>query len=454
MSYSSIHTLFGLELIADAEVNSTTINLTHIAVGDGNGNAVVPSESMTALVREVYRGTANRVYKPDAVGDPTHFIAEMIIPASEGGFVMREVGVFTADGDLFTVGNLPETYKPEIGEGAYSDTVVRVHFIVTNADVITLQVDPSVSVASQSWVLNNITVCHLMPGGTTGQVLKKASNACGDVAWGDPDVTDVVVDIVEEEQTLAAAQVTVNWATVTNNGLSVYIEGLRIKRGTGVNEWQAAAAPNDLTRITLGQSYPAGTKIVGVQNEPLGSVMLPLVRANNLSDLASASTARTNLDVYSRAETDQKAPAGAVMAFARNSAPTGWLKCNGAAISRTTYSALFSAIGTTFGTGNGSTTFNVPDLRGEFIRGWDDGRGIDVGRTFGSYQADEFKYHEHPLQLRLSGSDGGEVSSVGVQGDVNDDATVTMDYPNNQAKTAGGVETRPRNRALLYCIKY
>ncbi len=81
------------------------------------------------------------------------------------------------------------------------------------------------------------------------------------------------------------------------------------------------------------------------------------------------------------------APPGEVAYFAMSSAPSGWLKANGAAISRTTYSALFAAIGTTFGAGDGSTTFNVPDLRGEFIRGFDDSRGVDSGHSLGGAQS-------------------------------------------------------------------
>ena len=75
---------------------------------------------------------------------------------------------------------------------------------------------------------------------------------------------------------------------------------------------------------------------------------------------------------------------GTVTFFARSSAPTGWLKCNGAAIGRTDYEDLFDSIGTTYGTGDGSTTFNLPDLRGEFVRCWDDGRGVDSGRSLTS----------------------------------------------------------------------
>lgn len=134
---------------------------------------------------------------------------------------------------------------------------------------------------------------------------------------------------------------------------------------------------------------------------------------------------------------------GSVALFAFNSAPDGWLKANGAAVSRTIYADLFSAIGTTFGTGDGSTTFNLPDLRGEFIRGWDDGRGIDSGRSFGSFQADELKSHFHGGTYRIL-SNGG---SVGYNQGLN------ARYDRNTSST-GGSETRPRNIALLACIKY
>ena len=71
------------------------------------------------------------------------------------------------------------------------------------------------------------------------------------------------------------------------------------------------------------------------------------------------------------------------------------VEADGRAISRTTYSTLFSLFGTTFGVGDNSTTFNIPDLRGVVIRGWDNGRGLDSGHAFGAYQADEIKSHNH-----------------------------------------------------------
>jgi len=152
---------------------------------------------------------------------------------------------------------------------------------------------------------------------------------------------------------------------------------------------------------------------------------------------------------------------GQVAFYAMNTAPAGWLKANGAAISRTTYAALFAAIGTTFGTGDGSTTFNIPDLRGEFIRGWDDSRGVDSGRSFGSAQADEFESHTHIQNAhshveRFRNSGGGSLNlspTSNGTGTVSDTTVSTGDTTATNQNT-GGVETRPRNVAFLGCIKY
>lgn len=156
---------------------------------------------------------------------------------------------------------------------------------------------------------------------------------------------------------------------------------------------------------------------------------------------------------------------GKVASFSQSSAPTGWLKCNGAAISRTTYADLFAAIGTNFGVGDGSTTFNLPDLRGEFLRGWDDGRGIDSGRSFASFQ--DFAIEDLTGQINnIAANSIGGFSATGVfeLGGLNNGdylpgtATPTANYggfefdASNVANTAS--ETRPRNVALLYCIKY
>ena len=137
--------------------------------------------------------------------------------------------------------------------------------------------------------------------------------------------------------------------------------------------------------------------------------------------------------------------------FARNTAPTGYLKANGATVSRTAYARLFTAIGTTFGTGDGSTTFNLPDLRGYFPRGWNDDGSIDAGRTFGSIQSDMFGAHAHPQTIDSSYNAG----SGGVAGHYalnNTSASLANSGVNTYS--TGGTETRPKNIALLACIKY
>jgi microcystin-dependent protein len=144
--------------------------------------------------------------------------------------------------------------------------------------------------------------------------------------------------------------------------------------------------------------------------------------------------------------------AGMVATFAMNTPPAGWLKADGAAVSRTTYAALFTAIGTTFGVGDGSTTFNLPDLRGEFMRGWDDGRGIDTGRVFGSAQADEFKAHTH---TPLNGNSFLTNTTAGSQGTFNYGSGALVNTGTvSTTSSVGSTETRPRNIALLACIKF
>jgi len=135
---------------------------------------------------------------------------------------------------------------------------------------------------------------------------------------------------------------------------------------------------------------------------------------------------------------------GEVVWFAASAAPIGTLECDGSAVSRTTYTNLFAVVGTTYGTGDGSTTFNLPDLRGEFIRGWDHGRGVDSGRGLGSHQSDDIKSHAHSIDA------GG--GSSGPQNYISVDTNYNVSFAKTTGAT-GGTETRPRNVALLPCIR-
>jgi microcystin-dependent protein len=136
-------------------------------------------------------------------------------------------------------------------------------------------------------------------------------------------------------------------------------------------------------------------------------------------------------------------PAGSIQYFAGSSAPDGYLKANGATISRTTYADLFTAIGTTFGVGDGSTTFGIPDLRGEFARGWDDARGVDSGRAFGSAQN----------ATRINTVSASNYIADEVENSVSSSET-RFSYISPFASTKSLGQVRPRNIALLAIIKF
>lgn len=451
MAYKTILTNYGRQRMAQAEASGVPINLVAVAVGDGGGNPTTPSETQTQLVREVYRTAPNRVYQ-----DPTNpmlFTVEMLVPASVGGFTIREIGAFDDNGGLFTVANTPDVYKPQGdgSEGSYGDTAIRMQFLVTNASVVTLQVDPNVVVATQSWIMNTITLPFLLKGGTTGQMLVKKSNADGDVEWIDPTAAAVVVSTVEETQTLAAGQTEVTLTKATTIGLAVYVEGIRLTPA----EW--TANNTDVTKLTLGKSYPAGSVADFVQNEPAAFVPAPLIQSKNLADVPDTNAARANLGVDSKSNTDTHAPPGKVAHFAGSSAPAGWLKANGAAVSRAAYANLFAAIGTTYGAGDGFNTFNLPDLRGEFIRGWDDGRGVDASRALGSSQKGTLVTYDDPSTNPTVDTIRGTAAGCGADPYlVSDYPGVSLSYIVNPASTQypnAGV-ARPRNVALLACIKF
>lgn len=265
-TFRTIMTQAGLEMIATAEVSGVPVELTEMAVGDGAGNPTTPSESQTTLIRELFRASINTLVKD--VADPTKFTAELVIPASEGGFTIREGGLFASDGRLFAVCNLPATYKPEGSEGAFSDTIVRMVFIVTNADVVSLVVDPNVAVATQAWVLNNLGPELMIPGGTTNQVLMKNSNIDGDVDWRDPTDVTIAVNAVREIQTAADGQDTFILSTLSTTGTAVYIEGIREFYYTALDD----------IRIKLDRTLPEGTQVMFVQNDPAAPYLNRLQR--------------------------------------------------------------------------------------------------------------------------------------------------------------------------------
>jgi microcystin-dependent protein len=163
---------------------------------------------------------------------------------------------------------------------------------------------------------------------------------------------------------------------------------------------------------------------------------------------------------------------GTVITSFASSAPTGYLACDGSAVSRTTYADLYAAIGDSCGEGDGSTTFNLPDLRGRFLRGVDDGEGNDpnagsrtamatggnTGDNVGSIQSDEFGSHYH----REGGANQGVLSSghnfygteaAGLGTKTRSDGGAASTSIATLTQTVGGDETRPKNVNVLFYIK-
>lgn len=398
MAFSSIHTTHGLRETARAVATGSQIELSALVIGDGGGNPVTPDVGMTALVRERWRGNINRVYQDPS--DPTLYIAEAVVPASVGGWTIREGGLIDSTGELFTVCNLPDSYKPLPSEGTASDFTIRIAFQPGNADTVVLQLDPNVTIATQSWVFNYVQGGHVFPGGTTGQVLTKVSNADGDANWQDIDAINVTVDTIEETQTLALGQTVVDLAATTTRGLAVYIDGVRLR----ADQW--TKDPAITTRLTLATGYPAGTKLIAAQNEPTGNAPDPLLRSKNLSDIENAATARANLGVYSKAESDRAGPIGMPAHWPSANLPAGWILRDGSAISRTAFAALFAILGTRYGAGDGFTTFNVPDDRGGFDGNADLGRGLDGAMSLGAWLGSTNKRHDHSINIAETGDHG------------------------------------------------
>ena len=388
-NHYTILTDVGATKVANALRSGSRIEIREMALGDGNGTLPQPNGSAKALVNERYRAQINSA-SVDAKND-AWVIFEQILAPDVGGWWIREVALYDTDGDLIAIGNYPEQYKPLLTEGASTTQTVRVVIQVLSSAAITLNVDPSVVLATRK------------------------------------DLESAVQGLEDRK--------------ASKDELNKAIDGLGV---------QAAA------RMT--HSNDALASLEGSKTE--------------VADTAQLVEARKLIDTL--------VPAGTVIHVAMSNAPDGYLAANGSAVSRQTYARLFAAIGTTFGGGDGSTTFNLPDLRGEFIRGWDNGRGVDSERQLGSWQA--------PTALRTEmgptwPDDQGKsiglwYSSVDNQGlSIKDSLVVDPKTPNgisvkynsNSAEDnslyansidfssanafKSWITIRPRNIALLACIK-
>lgn len=198
-----------------------------------------------------------------------------------------------------------------------------------------------------------------------------------------------------------------------------------------------------------------------------GDTVLPAT-LNQLAQSTVALTAGTvTVADLATATVERLLPAGAIMAFAHGSPAPGWLIADGSAVSRSTYSALFAAISTLHGSGDGSTTFNLPDLRGIFVRG--SGSQVIAGFTytgaFGGKQGDSFRSHTHAVTDpthrhsytdQISNANGvfSVAGGTGQDGASDFGRLTGFSATGISIQATGGTETSPANITLLYCIKF
>lgn len=312
-----------------------------------------------------------------------------------------------------------------------------------------------------------------------------------------------------------------NSALSTANGLAASISTANSNATTAVNTANAASATanaisgvanaalpkaggtmtGDITFSDSGEGviFADSSKISAISNststtssvtaasstavKAVADASVPLTSISNSTTSSSQTTVASSLAIKTTQDLLDALDAsfvGAVMAFAANAAPTGWVKCNGAAVNRTgTYARLWTfaqASGNLaasegakqagqFGPGNGTTTFTLPDLRGEFVRGWADDRSVDTGRVIGTAQGDDYKQHSHGVTdpghtHQILGNTGVNndirvtIAAGSGSGDSDNTQSATTGITINNSPTTGGTETRPRNVALLYCVKY
>ena len=258
------------------------------------------------------------------------------------------------------------------------------------------------------------------------------------------------------------------WADTANNLLKI--------RNSANNGWLTLGDLTDATNLGLAtKASPtfSGTVTSGgdIVMSGTGSLQLPTGTTAQRPTPATGdirfNTTITQFEGYNGSAWGEIAagvPAGSVFSFATSTVPSGYLECNGAAVSRSTYASLFSSISTTWGVGDGSSTFNLPDLRGQFVRGWDNSAGVDSGRSFASSQSDQNKAHNHSVNDsghnhtagNWGGSFGGSSGVTvfrsdqsGTNSSIIQSATTGISIQND-----GGTEVRVKNYALMYVIKF
>ncbi|EAO1525664.1 phage tail protein [Salmonella enterica] len=428
--FYTLLTDIGAAKLASAAALGVPLKITHMAVGDGGGVLPTPDAKQTALVNEKRRAALNMLYI-----DPqnrSQIIAEQVIPENEGGWWIREVGLFDESGALIAVGNCPESYKPQLAEGSGRTQTVRIVLITSSTDNITLKIDPAVVLATRKYVddkalelkvyVDDLMAKHLAAPDPHSQYAPKESPTfTGTPKAPTPAAGNNTTQLATTAFVQAALTALINGAPATLDTLKEIAVAINNdpKFSTTINNALALKAPLSSPALTGTPTAPTAAQSVNntqiattafVKSAIAAMVGSAPAALDTLNELAAAlgndpnfattmlnalagkqplDNTLTNLSgkdvagllTYLGLGEGSALPVGVPVPWPSATPPTGWLKCNGAAFSAEEYPELAKAY----------PTNKLPDLRGEFIRGWDDGRGMDTGRAILSAQGDAIR---------------------------------------------------------------
>lgn len=428
--FYTLLTDIGAAKLASAAALGVPLKITHMAVGDGGGTLPTPDAKQTALVNEKRRAALNMLYIDPQ--NSSQIIAEQVIPENEGGWWIREVGLFDESGVLIAVGNCPESYKPQLAEGSGRTQTVRMVLITSSTDNITLKIDPAVVLATRKYVddkalelkvyVDDQMAKHLAAADPHSQYAPKASPIfTGTPKAPTPAAGNNTTQLATTAFVQAALTALINGAPATLDTLKEIAAAINNdpKFSTTINNALALKAPLSSPALTGTPTAPTAAQSVNntqiattafVKSAIAAMVGSAPAALDTLNELAAAlgndpnfattmlnalagkqplDNTLTNLSgkdvagllAYLGLGEGSALPVGVPVPWPSATPPTGWLKCNGAAFSAEEYPELAKAY----------PTNKLPDLRGEFIRGWDDGRGMDTGRAILSAQGDAIR---------------------------------------------------------------
>ena len=433
--YFAILTNQGAARLANATMLGTKLNITKMAVGDGNGTLPTPDPAQTRLINQTRIAPINSL-SVDA-NDAGQIIAEQIIPENEGGFFIREIGLYDDDGILIAVANCPETYKPLLAEGSGRTQTIRMILVVSSTSAITLKIDPSVVLATRKYVDDAVIEVKNYADGLMRN--HEQSRNHPDATTTAKGFTQLNSSVTDDRETHSATPKAVKIAMDNANA--------RLAKERNLADLPNPALARQNMQLGDSSTKNTGTTANTVAAGDDARITGAMQKSQNGADIPDVAKFLQNLGLGE----GSALPVGVPVPWPLSNPPQGWLKYNGAPFDKNTYPKL----GVVYPAGV------LPDLRGEFIRGWDDGRGVDAGRIILAQQGDAIRN----ITGFVSGSSGvsfdsfsGAFYDSGARSGRRPENTTIVDMNDDFAFDASRVvptanENRPRNLAFNYIVR-